>query len=253
MAEAAPGSAGATASAGLGVLQGSMQMAQAVNQYYALKAAGKNYKRYGKYVKALADSQQKAYSIAAGQQLAASQYAMQDLRMQQARAIGASRARAAASGAAVASPSIIQHLADVRGAYDTAVGRARYQGESAAKALEYQGAMEATEGQAYLESMRLARDQFSSAATNQLVTGLFQGAMGMAGAGMKGTGMLEYEPPPAPTAPAKWEGWSGSPYLLYPENQTGTGSLPKGQGWEGSPYLLSRNSAMYNRYGQGGP
>lgn len=214
-------SAAGTAAMGAGLVQGSMQMASAVNQYHALKAAGKNYLRYGKYAKALSDSQQKAYNIAAGQQLAASQYAMQDLRMQQAQAIGASRARAAASGAAVSSPSVIKNLADIGGAYDTAVGRARYQGESAAKALEYEGAMTATEGQQMLEAMRVTRDQYSSDAMNQLVTGLINGALTMAGAGMKGTGAPD------------------------------SGSSPNAQF---NAALLRWNSApMYQKYGQGGP
>lgn len=211
---------GAAAAGGLSSLMG---MASAINDYYTLKGIGKNARRLGKFQKALAESESQALRTQAGQERAVSQRSAYAVRQQMAEIIGRSRAVAAASGAAMSSPSIVANLARLGQQADTRVANVMYTGESRARSLEYGADLTQTEGQMQLENARLMRDQYSDAATNRLVTGLISGGMNAATGPVgeygeqKFAGMSDYR--------------SGSPVTSA---------------------TITPTSLMYNKYGQGG-
>lgn len=218
------------AMAGMQLLGGMMQAQQ-------MKAAGGAAKAAGRFQQQLAESRAQALETQAGQELAASQRAMMAERQQGNLISGRARALAAASGASMASPSIVQGLADIAGSEDYRVGMTKYQGESQANALRYGAAVERAGGTAARQAgsfqNRLSNAQANAALLNSTLNA---GMMGMSAYGMA----------KAPTsAPA-----SNTPAVPAPGGATMGGYE---MGWSNTPSMLQQGSPMFLRYGMGGP
>ncbi len=206
----------------MGAMAG-MQVLGGIMQYNQTKAAGKAAAQAGKYEQSLANNRALALDMQAGQERAAKQRAMMAERQQGALISGNARALAAASGASLASPSVIKALADIGSMEDYRVGTVRAQGNQKAANLEYGAALERTGGQAAVESGRYQRDL----ANSQALTGLIGSAMN---AGITG-------------ASAMAGGFGGG---------GGGGGFASG-GFQTTPGLLQSGAPMYLKYGFGGP
>ncbi len=151
----------------MGAMAG-LQLVSGVMQYNQMKAAGKAAVKAGKYEQALANNRALSMDIQAGQERAAAQREMMAERQQGALISGRVRALAAASGASLASPSVIKAMADVGSMEDYRVGTVRQQGEQKAVNLEYGADLERTGGQQAVEMGRYQRDLAGQQATNAL-------------------------------------------------------------------------------------
>ncbi len=201
-----------------------MQMVGGVMQSQQMRAAGKAQAQAGKFQQQLANSRAGAMDIQAGQERAAAQRAMLAERQQGALISGRTRALAAASGASLASPSIIKAMADASNVEDYRVGMARYEGANRAANLEY-GADVTRAGGQYDANM----GKFQQGMANQQANmAIFGGAMNAASMGMNAASAMPSDDDDA-----------------VPGLEMG--------GWSNSPSLLQSGSPMYQRYGFGGP
>lgn len=202
-----------------------MQMVGGVMQSQQMRAAGKAQAQAGKFQQQLANSRAGAMDIQAGQERAAAQRAMLAERQQGALISGRTRALAAASGASLASPSIIKAMADASNVEDYRVGMARYEGANRATNLEY-GADVTRAGGQYDANM----GKFQQGMANQQANmAIFGSAMNAASMGMNAASAMP----------------SGGGGGAVPGLEMG--------GWSNSPSLLQSGSPMYQRYGFGGP
>lgn len=164
-------------------LAGSMQSAQQQKQAGATAAAG------GQYQNALAQRQAQALEQRALQQSAAGQYDALVERRQGNLISGRSRALAAASGFAMNSPSIIQHLTDIDMDTTSNVGMARARSEQAAADSRYAAQQALAGGSAAEWSGNSAQDLSNSQANSTMLSGALQATSIMAGAfGSGGSG-----------------------------------------------------------------
>ncbi len=171
----------------MGAMAG-MQLLGGIMQHNQLKAAGKAAANAGKYEQALANNRALSMDIQAGQERAVAQRQMIAERQQGNLISGRARALAAASGASLASPSVIKAMADVGMQTDYNVGVVRAQGETQAQNLEYGAQLERTSGEASRIMGKYQKKLAGQQATNALIGSVMN-------AGVTGGTMMQYGSP----------------------------------------------------------
>ena len=129
----------------------------AIQQGQAQAAAGEAQNRAYQYQAQLRDAQAQAMEQSAGQERAAAQRATLE-QERQGRLVGSrAQAVAAASGGGALDPTVVNLLGDLEGEADFRAGVASYQGESAARGLEYGAVLQRAAGQGDLYAGEVAR------------------------------------------------------------------------------------------------
>lgn len=216
----------------MGAMAG-MQLIGGIMQSQQMRAAGQAAKESGKFQQALAESRAQQMETQAGQELAAAQRNVLAERQQGNLLAGRARALAAASGADLSSPTLINDMADIAGSEDYRAGTARYEGQSRANALNYGAGVERAGGQAARQAGSFENRLANARANSQLLSSAMQ-------AGMTG-----------------WNAASmGASTPSTPATSTPTGAQmgTYQMGWTSSPSMLQGGSSpMFLKYGQGGP
>lgn len=211
---------------------GAMQLVGGIVQQGQYASAGKYAKKVGKYQQGLAEGRAKQLEMQANEERAASQREMLAERQQGNLISGRTRALAAASGASLASPSVVSNMADIGGITDYRVDSARREGEVKAQNLEYGAAVERAGGQYANEMGKYQNSLARQQGQNALISGVMNAGM---------TGYNAYSAIPAAT----------HVNAVGSANSATMGGYDLG--WNSTPGLLQRGAPMYQKYGFGGP
>lgn len=173
-----------------------LSMLSGVAQFGAMRQAGD-------YQRTLANRQAKAMDIQAGEERAASQRGAIEQRRQGRYVRSSAVAQAAASGAGVSDPTVTNIIGDIDQEAEYRALTELYQGESAARNLEYGADIGRWQGkaqermsnaQANISLLSGAAGAVGYGSQSDLITGLFSGGGGAA-AGQTATGPIEWNSP----------------------------------------------------------
>lgn len=154
-----------------------LSLASGIAQFNALRAAGRSQEQAGAYAETLAGRQADVLKQQAGQERARAQRQAMEQRRQGRFVESRATALAAASGAGVSDPTITGILADIDTESEIRALYSMYEGEEAARGLEYDAQLALARGEEAHYSGKVAKRLASAQANAALLSGV-GGAVG---------------------------------------------------------------------------
>lgn len=154
-----------------------LSVAQGMSQFWAYRQGGRAQERAGAYAETLAGRQAEVLLQEAGQRRAVSQREAIEQRRQGRFVESRATALAAASGAGVSDPTITGILADIDTESEIRALYSMYEGEEAARGLEYDAQLALAAGEEAHWSGKVAKRLAYSQANSALLSGAASGAM----------------------------------------------------------------------------